>query len=173
MMIVSVDEVVKVSTKYSCLGWEVSSRRARVCTSVMLKSKMRRIIPDITFKMVQVVNIGRSSEGNIRRSVPSSLFVSGEIITTVERLASVGKVGRVLPLTGSKYPTKSSQHQFRRQRWANNNPRYFLSVSVRCRVNCGDPSGFRQQWKLFTKNALMLIAFKHLPIQALTNLFMQ
>ena len=83
----------------------------------MLKSKMRRFIPDITFKMMQVVNIGRSSEGNIRRSVPSSLFVSGEIITTVERLASVGKeVGRVLPLTGSKYPTKSSQHQFRRQR---------------------------------------------------------
>ncbi len=116
MMIVSVDEVVKVSTKYSCLGWEVSSRRERVCTSVMLKSKMRRFIPDITFKMMQVVNIGRSSEGNIRRSVPSSLFVSGEIITTVERLASVGKVGRVLPLTGSKYPTKSSQHQFRRQR---------------------------------------------------------
>ena len=116
MMIVSVDEVVKVSTKYSCLGWEVSSRRERVCTSVMLKSKMRRFIPDITFKMMQVVNIGRSSEGNIRRSVPSSLFMSGEIITTVERLASVGKVGRVLPLTGSKYPTKSSQHQFRRQR---------------------------------------------------------
>ena len=82
----------------------------------MLKSKMRRFIPDITFKMMQVVNIGRSSEGNIRRSVPSSLFVSGEIITTVERLASVGKVGRVLPLTGSKYPTKSSLHEFRRQR---------------------------------------------------------
>ena len=39
-------------------------------------------------------------------------------------------------------------------------------MSVRCRVNCGDPSGFRQQWKLFTKNAL---SFNVDCVQTFTN----